>query len=90
MQLTNIIEREGNKLKIIEVDGERYHSTVYAAKQIGVSRATLLRWMKMGEIDYQGGEKLILNAIVDPMSGHKYLKETDVEKLKPENRFMQV
>lgn len=77
--LVEIVEREGNAIKIANIGGEIVYSVTEAARQIGVNRVTPYRWIEDGKVKghYQ-----------DPMNNRLYIPAKVVEKLRPENRFI--
>ena len=77
--LVKIIEREGNKPKIIEIAGQRYYSIAETARQAKVARYTIVNW-------YNGGK--ITGLIQDQYSRQLYVPQNVVKQLRPANRFI--
>jgi hypothetical protein len=67
------------------IGGETYYPLPEAAKQLGVSRMTMLRWVTQG-IPING-VKNDLKVLRDPISGHYYVAETSITHLA--NRFQE-
>ena len=58
----------------IEIDGQVYYRTSEACKKIGVSRATLFRWLKAGVLDQHRKDR----------RGWRIFREEDLKKISAE------
>lgn len=74
-QLNDKPSSRAKKAKII--GGKNYYSVPEAAKQVDVSRMTMLRWVT-GRVPLNG---LRIQAIRDPISGHYYVCEDSIKEL---------
>jgi len=64
----------------IEIDGRMYYKTSEACKKIGISRATLFRWLKVG----------ILEKYHKDRRGWRLFTEEDLTKIRTEARKIEV
>jgi excisionase family DNA binding protein len=64
----------------IEIEGCKYYKTSEACKNVGISRATLFRWLKAG----------ILDKYYTDRRGWRLFTEEDLSRLKSEARKIQV
>ena len=56
----------------VEINGQVYYRTLEACKKTGISRATLLRWLKAG----------ILNKLHRDTRGWRLFTEKDLQKIR--------
>jgi excisionase family DNA binding protein len=64
----------------IEIDGQVYYRTSEACKKIGVSRATLFRWLKAGVLDQHRKDR----------RGWRIFREEDLKKISAEARKIRI
>jgi excisionase family DNA binding protein len=64
----------------IEIDGQVYYRTSEACKKIGVSRATLFRWLKAGVLDQHRKDR----------RGWRIFREEDLKKISAEASKIQI
>lgn len=64
----------------VEIDGRKYYKTTEACQKIGISRATLFRWLKMG----------ILDRYYTDRRGWRLFTEEDLNKIRAEAQKIRI
>ena len=64
----------------IEIDGRIYYQTSEACRKVGISRATLFRWLKVG----------ILDKYYKDRRGWRLFTEEDLNRIRSEARKIEV
>jgi predicted site-specific integrase-resolvase len=64
----------------VEIDKQTYYRTSEACKKIGISRATLFRWLKVGILERQFKDR----------RGWRLFREEDLNKIQTEARRIKV
>ena len=59
----------------IEIEGQRYYSTTETCEEVGISRATLSRWLKRG----------LINELRKDRRGWRLFTDADIQELKTES-----
>ena len=58
----------------IEIEGQLYYSTTETCEEVGISRATLYRWLKRG----------LINELRKDRRGWRLFTDVDIQELKTE------
>ena len=58
----------------IEIEGQLYYSTTETCEEVGISRATLYRWLKRG----------LINELRKDRRGWRLFTDADIQELKTE------
>jgi len=64
----------------MEIDGQMYYRTSEACKKIGISRATLFRWLKTGILEKHHKDR----------RGWRIFREEDLNKIRTEAKKIKV
>ena len=64
----------------VKIDGQLFHTTSETCEEIGISRATLSRWLKKG----------LLQKLHKDRRGWRIFTEDDLDKIRAETRRIEV